>query len=224
MRSEANDAMAAAGAYGKDVRLGGLVTMLLWDVGLPVVAYYVARAAGLSTFNALLAGTIVAGLRLLWVMWRTKEVDAFAAFMLFIFAAGTAASFATGDPRFMLLKNAVLTAVAGAVFLGSCRWGKPLCYAVARRLAGSPESRDDLARGWDESAQFRQMFRLLSAFWGFGLVLEALVRVVLIYTTPVDVAVGASVVVQILAFAVMTYVTIRSIKHARAQSELVATA
>ncbi|MDF8263531.1 VC0807 family protein [Luteipulveratus flavus] len=216
--TDAGPATGAAGSYGQDVRLGGLVTMLLWDIGLPVLAYYLGRASGLSTFNALLLGTVVSALRLLWVVWRTKELDAFAAFMLFIFSAGTIASFVTGDPRFMLLKNAALTLVAGLVFLASCRFGKPLCYAVARRLAGSAESRADLARGWDESADFRWMFRMLSVFWGLGLIAEALVRVVIIYATSVDVAVAASVAVQVVAFVVMTAVTIRSIKKARSQA------
>ncbi|AKU18514.1 hypothetical protein VV02_00895 [Luteipulveratus mongoliensis] len=192
--------------------------MLLLDIGLPVVGYYVARSAGMSTFNSLLVATGVAGVRLLWVMWRTKEIDAFAAFMLFIFAAGTAASFLTGDPRFMLLKNAAVTFVAGVVFLGSCVWGKPLTYAVARRLAGDQESKAELAQGWAESRDFRRKFVQLAAMWGLGLIAEAVIRIVIIYATSVDVAVAASVAVQVLALAVMTAVTIVAIRQARQQA------
>ncbi|NNG38927.1 hypothetical protein HJ588_06520 [Flexivirga sp. ID2601S] len=219
---EQADTAKHAGAYGKDVRLAGLVTMLLWDIGLPVVAYYLARAAGMSTFNSLLVGTVVAGMRLLWVAWRTKQVDAFAGFMLFIFAAGTAASFLTGDPRFMLLKNAALTLVAGVVFLGSCRFGKPLTFAVATRLAGSAQDRADLHRGWAESADFRRKFVQLGLLWGIGLIVEALIRVAIIYLTSIDVAVAASVVVQLAAFAIMTVITISGIRQMREEADALA--
>lgn len=207
-----------AGDYGKDVALSGLVTMLMWDIGLPVIGYYVARAAGMSTFNALLVATVVAALRLLWVVWRTKEIDAFAGFMLFIFAAGTAASFATGDPRFMLLKNALLTLVAGVVFLGSCVWGKPLSYAVARRLAKGEEGKAELTQGWAESADFRRSFKIMSLVWGVGLIVEALVRVGMIYTMDIDLVVAASLVVQVVTFAGLTTWNIRYIKSARAEA------
>lgn len=210
------------GSYGRDVNPKLLGTMLLWDIGLPVVGYYLSRTMGLSTFNALLVATGISALRLLWVVWRTKELDPFAAFMLFVFALGTAASFLTGDARYMILKNALLTLIVGVVFLGSCLRGKPLTFAVARRLAGKGHAREDLDRGWAESPELRSRFRQLGWLWGGGLVAEALLRVVIIYTVSVDIAVGASTAVQLVAIALMAWLTINRIKHEREQADAAA--
>lgn len=206
-----------AGAYGGRIKLSGLVTMLAWDVGLPLVAYYVARAAGQSSFWSLMAATIVAGLRVAWGVWQHKKVDAFSLFMMTLFALGMVLSAITGDARWLLVKGCVITALAGLVFLGSAALKRPLTLTVGKRLAAKdPESLAELEQGWRESADFRKGFIQLALLWGFGLVIESVVRLVIIYSTSLDFSVAASAAIQIVAYAVMIWITIREVKAMRA--------
>jgi intracellular septation protein A len=206
-----------AGAYGGRIKLSGLVTMLAWDVGLPLVAYYLARAAGQSAFWSLMAATIVAGLRVIWGAWQHKKIDAFAAFMMMIFALGMVLSAITGDARWLLVKGCLVTAIAGFVFLASAALKRPLTLTVAKRLAARDrESLAELEQGWRESADFRTGFIQLALLWGVGLVLESVVRLIVIYTTSLDFSVAASAVIQVLAYAVMIAITVTRVKAMRA--------
>ncbi|HWC24682.1 MAG TPA: VC0807 family protein [Flexivirga sp.] len=214
------EAETPAGAYGGRIKLSGLVAMLAWDVGLPLAAYYLARVTGQTAFWSLMAATIVAGLRVVWGAWRHKRIDAFSAFMMTLFALGMVLSAVTGDARWLLVKGCVVTAIAGLVFLGSAALKRPLTLTVGKRLAAKdPESLAELEQGWRESAEFRAGFIQLALLWGFGLVLESILRLVIIYTTSIDVSVAASAAIQILAYAVMIWITIREVKAMRALAE-----
>ena len=79
-----------------------MVTTLCYDVGLSVLAYFVAELLGASNYVSLLAGTVVSGLRVLWVALRQRRVDPFALFLLTLFGAGLAVSFVAGDARIIL--------------------------------------------------------------------------------------------------------------------------
>lgn len=214
--TEARDS-TPAGAYGQRIKLSGLVTMLVWDVGLPLAAYYIARVAGHSAFWSLMVATVVAGLRVVWGVWQHHKVDAFSAFMMTLFALGMVLSAITGDARWLLVKGCVITAIAGFVFLGSAALKRPLTLTVGKRLAAKdPESLAELEEGWRESAEFRTGFIQLALLWGFGLLLESVLRLVVIYTTSLDVSVAASAAIQILAYAVLIAVTIRRVQAMRA--------
>lgn len=115
------------------------------------------------------------------------------------------------------MKGCVVTAIAGFVFLGSAVLQRPLALTVGKRLAAQdPESLAELERGWRESADFRTGFIRLALLWGFGLVLESVVRLIVIYTASLDFAVAASAAIQILAYAVMIAITVRNVKAMRA--------
>jgi hypothetical protein len=49
-----------------------MVTTLFYDVGLSVIAYFVAELLGASNYVSLLAGTVVSGLRVLWVAFQKR--------------------------------------------------------------------------------------------------------------------------------------------------------
>ena len=108
-----------------------MVVSLLADVGLPVLAYFAAELLGASSYASLLTGTVVAGLRTVWVAIRERRLDVFASFLLVLFGVGFALTFVTGDVRFVLAKDAATSATAGLVFLVSCLTNRPLAYYAA---------------------------------------------------------------------------------------------
>lgn len=191
---------APAISHRKGIALGGprrLLMSMFWDVGLAVLAYYGARALGLSEYAALLTGTLASGGRLLWVAVRDRRLDPFAGVLLVLFAAGLALSFVTGDARFLLAKDSAISGVAGLALLGSCLVGKPLCYLAALRMAGP--ARSELAARAAADPALRRRFAQLTLVWGGGLLAEAVLRIAVVYALPIDVAVGASTLLQLTA-------------------------
>ena len=188
---------------------------LFWDIGLSLVAYYALRALGASPYVALLGGSVIAGLRIGYVWWRTRTFDAFAAFMLFEFGIGLVFSLLTGAARFLVAKESCSTAIAGLVFLGSCVVGRPMVWHAAARF--QPARRDEFDRRWRTEPAFRPLFRVLSLMWGMSLLVEAVARVVVAYTLPVDVAAGLSQVLRFGVMALMVLWTVAIVKRQRAR-------
>ena len=178
--------------------------MMLLDGGLPLRADYGLHAAGVSDYRALLAGTIVAGLRVAFVALRNRRLDGFAAFLMAMFAVGLALAFATGDARFMLAKDSVGTAVAGLSFLGTSVVGRPVMFYAAQRFAATTSEKRELWNTlWQTKPAFRRGFRVMSVVWGVGLLVEAAVRIPLIYLLLVQVMVGLSTVLPVAAFSLL---------------------
>ncbi|MGI5199042.1 VC0807 family protein [Streptomyces sp. CA-288835] len=168
-----------------------LLALLLWDAGVPLVAYYGLRLAGQSEQNALLAGAVLAALRMVWVAVRHRSFDGFAALLATVLAISLALSFVTGDTKFLLVKESFGTAAAALILLASCASRTPLVL-VAVRAGSNQAKRAEIDQLSTEIPQFRQAFVRMSAAWGVGLLLEAVLRVPLVYLLPADVMTGLS--------------------------------
>lgn len=169
---------------------------LALDVGLPVVAYYALHAAGVSNWSALLAATLVAAARMVIVAVRRRLLDALALVMLVIYGVGLALTFATGDVRFLVLKDSVGTAVLGLLFLGFAGAGHPLTLAATRTW--DPERAAVMAEYHRSVPAVRRGHFVASMVWGVGLLAEALLRVVLVLLLPISVVVGLSTVLVVV--------------------------
>lgn len=178
-----------------------ILKSLLVDVGVPALAYFVAHWLGASDFVALLAGSVIALLRTLFVAVRDRKFQLFSAVMVGVFTVGLVLTFVTGDPRFLLVKESAGTGVAGIAFLVSCVLGKPLVYYAALRMQPAREA--EFAQRWATMPEFRKTFVVLSLGWGFGLLFEALLRIPLVFLLPVEVMVTVSTVMIIVAFALL---------------------
>lgn len=176
----------------------GPLAGLAWDVGLPLVGYYGTHALGASDWTALLVATGLAGLRLLWVFVRSRRVTWFGAVMLAVFGIGLVLAVVGGDPRFLLLKDSFTTGGVGVVFLLSLLAARPLTFAALQ--SWQPVKAAELDALWDGAPGVRRVFRVSAVVWGVGLLLEAGLRVPLIQVLPIDVAVGASTGMQVVAF------------------------
>lgn len=200
-------------------RQRGLRTMaigLLLDVGLPIIAYYGLRFFGFDEYISLLAGTLVAGARTLYVAVKARKLDAFAVFMLVTFTFGLAMTFVTGDARFLLVKDSFGTCLVGLIFLVTAFVGKPMVFYAARRFAGTtPEKLAAMDRRYAEEPLFRRGFRTMSLVWAGGLLVEAAIRIPLIYLLSVDVMAGLSQVFSIAFIGLLLLWTMRFIRARR---------
>ena len=202
---------APAEAAKEPVRMHRMVSALAWDVGPSVAAYYGARALGCSDYVSLLAGTVASALRLIWVAVRDRRVDAFAMFLMVLFGVGLALTFVTGDARFVLVKDSLTSFLAGLFFVGSCALRRPLTYYAAQRFAGRAGAAGLRVRYADPVV--RRRYYVSSLVWGGGLLVESLLRIPMVLVLPIDVAVGASTVLMIVAYTLLVGWTIHFAKR-----------
>lgn len=173
-----------------------MVRGLGWDVGLPLAGYYGLHLAGVDDFVALLAASSLAAVRIVWVAIRERALNPFATVMLVIFGIGLLLAFVSGDPRFLLLKNSVATAVLGLIFLGTTLFGTPLTHASLQSF--EPTRKAELRQGYESDPAVRRAHRVSSTVWGLGLLFESLVRVPMVFLLPISVTVALSEVLTIL--------------------------
>lgn len=191
-----------------DSRTRSLLPILLIDLVLPVGGYYLLRELGVDEWVALAAGGAVSGLVLVVGLVRSRRVDGAAAFMLGLFAFGLATSFLTGDARFLIAKDSLISLVLGLVFLGSLAARRPLVLVLVAKTAPAVGQR------YEESPAVRRTVRFATLLWGAGLLVEAALRVLLVYALPVDVMVVGSPVLGVLLIAVLVVLTRRYAKRA----------
>jgi hypothetical protein len=184
---------------GKHLNARSMLRGLGWDVGLPLVGYYALHLLGVADWPALLTATGLAAVRIVWVAVRERSLNLFATVMLVVFGIGVLLALVSGDARFLLLKNSIVTGAVGLVFLATVLWGRPLSLAASQSF--QPARREQLRHEYDTDPLVRHGHRLSSTVWGVVLLVEALVRVPLVYTLPVSVMVGVGEAMSIAAFA-----------------------
>jgi hypothetical protein len=182
----------------------GLLSLVVYDVGPSVLAYFVAELLGADTYGALLAGTVASGLRVSWVAVRQRRVEPFAVFLLALFGAGLALSFTTGNPRFILAKDAAMSTTAGLVLVISCIIKRPLAYYAALRFArssGGAEHEEFQANA--KTPVMRARWYRVSLVWGVSLLVDASLRIAVVYLLPIGIASNISQVLMIAVYALL---------------------
>lgn len=197
------DARVAAVAFSPRKALLDSMKPLLVDVAVPLVSYYVLKAAGLGTFGALAWSSVVPGARTVWGVVRDRRLNALAALMVAVTAVGLLLSQVAGDPRLMLLKDSGVSSTIGLVVLVSALRGRPMMSAGLRPWLTRGEAAKTAA--WQRlsgTGAFRRAEARFSVVWGVALLGECVVRAVGAYTVPVETMVWAGQVVLVAAMVV----------------------
>ena len=152
---------------------------------LPYVIYDHAKPA-LGDVGALLASS---GPPIVWSLVefaRRRKVDALSMLVLGGIALSVLAVFGGGSVHLLQLREKLVTALIGLVFLGSAAIGRPLVYQLAR--AGMMRRDPSELASFEalrDNPFFRRSMTLMTLVWGFGLVGEAALSGVLVYTLSV---------------------------------------
>ena len=153
---------------------------------VPLAVYYLIRSHVSSDTTALMIAGVPAALwvALQWV--RQRRLDPIGSIVLFGFVAGVVVSVLLGGSAFVLkVRDAAFTSLFGLACLFSLTWRRPLMFFLGRALsAGSDPAK---LAAYDELWQMPtapRTFRILTAAWGVGLLLDASGRVVLAETLP----------------------------------------
>ncbi len=162
-------------------------TAVLGLVG-PMVLYYTLRALGLSVFTALLVGALLPVVGLVVGLLRKQRPGAVSGFWSILLLLALGVSLIGGDVRFLLARDALVTATVGTWFLASVYTSRPLALVLSRPVLEllhryPPGHWEQL---WCTQPRFRTIWRRASIAFGVGTLADAAARVAMAYTLPAD--------------------------------------
>jgi hypothetical protein len=135
---------------------------------------------------------------------RQRRVDALSLIVLTGIALSLLAFIGGGGVRFLQLRERLVTALIGMIFLGSAAMGWPLMYHLARatymRRSASEARTIEALR---DNVHFRHTMQVMTLVWGFGLVGEAAVASVLLFALSIRQFMLVSGVMGYLALAAL---------------------
>lgn len=205
-------------------RLRPIVMIVVFDIAAPLVAYGLLRSAGLSTVTALLLSGVFPAAAVAVGVVRRRRVDAVGAVVLASIVVGAVLGLVGHSAKPVLAEGSVITAVFGLACLVSLRTRRPLMYALALEFSGPDTARgQEMIQLWRHDG-FRHVFRVVTAVWGAGFLVEAAVRVVIVESTSTGTALASSQVTPILWAAVLSGWTVAYGNHRRKQGERAAAA
>ncbi|HEY8047201.1 MAG TPA: VC0807 family protein [Streptosporangiaceae bacterium] len=199
----------AAGGTAPPPRLSRQIGGLVFNVGAPVAVYYALHGAGVPSLAALAAGAVFPALGALWPLAVRHQADMVAVVVLATLAGSLVISLIAHSPRFLLARDGLITGIWGAWFLATLAARRPAAYLFARPLM---EGRRVFAvTSWDElwaaDPRFRRIWRVSTVLWAAGLLADAVIRVVMAYTLPVDVVPGLGGALYPVTFILLQLVT-----------------
>jgi hypothetical protein len=201
-----DDARQAAGntAARGGGRLRPIAMIVIFDVAGPLAAYNVLRPAGLTAVTALLASGVFPALGVTIGAIRHRRLDVAGAVVLAGIIVGTVLGLVSHSARLVLAEGSVPTAVFGVACLGSLWARRPLMYSFALEFIGPDTAKGREMTGLWQYEGFRRVFRVITAVWGVAFLLEAALRVVIVYNTPAGTALAISKVTPFLFAVIMS--------------------
>jgi hypothetical protein len=178
--SNLTQTMARAGGY---VRQNGLSTGLeiLINFVLPFLIYDFGKKE-LGDVHALMASSAPPIAWSIFEFVRSRRVDALSMLVLAGIALSLLAYAGGGSVKVLQLREKLVTATIGLVFLGSAAIGRPLIYQLARasilRKTPNEVGAFDALR---DNAGFKRTMLVMTLVWGCGLLAEAGVATLLVF-------------------------------------------
>lgn len=188
--------------------LGRQIGTIVFDIAAPIALYYGLRAAGLSSLAALAIGAVIPAASAAWVLLRQRRANMVALLVLGTMAASLIISVISHSPRFLLAKDGLITSVWGIWFLASLG-ARLAAFLFARPLMEGRRvfAVRDWDALWDAEPRFRRIWRVSTVIWGLALLADAVIRVVMAYTLPVDVVPALGGALYPVTFVVIQIIT-----------------
>ena len=166
--------------------------ILVFDLGGPLLAYSLLRAAGMSAVAALVISGVLPALGIVIGALADRRLDVIGVVVLAGLLVGTLLGLTSHNARLYLLEGSVPSAVFALGCLFSLRLRRPLIFRLAVEILG-PDTRKgrDVTAAWRYPG-FRRAFRMLTVAWGAGYLAEAAIRVAVVITTSTGIALVCS--------------------------------
>ncbi len=173
---------AAAWVRQNGVRLA---LELAINFGLPILIYDRAKPA-YGEVNALIASSLPPILWSVFEFIRARRLDAMSMLAVAGIVLSLLAFAGGGSAEFLQMREKLVTVAIGLIFLGSAAINRPLIYQLARGgLARKSASQLASFEALRERPAFRRTMMIMTLVWGFGLIADAGLSIVLIFTVSV---------------------------------------
>ncbi len=172
-----------------------LVTTLIFDVCGPLLTYRVFHAAGASDVVALVASGVSPALSVGLTARRDARLDVVGALVLLGVVIGTSLGLLTHDAQLILLEGAIPTLLFSLACLVSVLLRRPLMFVLLQAVAGPRGITASELRTLGRDSAIRDDFRLITLVWGFGFLVESLVKATVVLSSSTGLALAVSKVV-----------------------------
>jgi hypothetical protein len=194
-----------------------VATELLINLILPYVIYALAKPS-MGEVKALIASSAPPIAWSLVEFARHRRVDFISVFVLAGIALSLLALAGGGSVKFLQLRERLVTVIIGLAFVISALIGRPLIYefaAASMRRNNSEELAAFEARRHEPG--FKRFMKKLTLVWGFGLLAEAAVAVILVLSLSVKQYLVASPILGYSTMGALGLWTFTSVRKARAR-------
>ncbi|HEY2052239.1 MAG TPA: VC0807 family protein [Caulobacteraceae bacterium] len=208
-------------------RLGGMLrrngrgaaTELLVNFALPFAVYDLTKPR-LGDAHALMVSSAPPIIWAIVEFVRRRRVDFISMFVLAGIALSLLAMLGGGSVKFLQLRERLVTAVIGLAFVISALIRRPLIYEFARASMRRNQS-DQLAQfeARRNEAGFRRAMTTMTLVWGFGLLAEAAVSVVLVLKLTIKQYLIVSPIVGYSVAGILTLWTFAYVRALRRRGE-----
>lgn len=198
---------------------GHVLVEALVNFILPFVIYSYAEAS-LGDVRALLLSSAPPIAWSLVEFARHRRVDALSVLVVAGIVLSLLAMIGGGGPKFLQLRENLVTGIIALVFLGSALIGKPLIYQLARasmrrKSAGEAQEFEAL----QVHAGFRRTMTVMTLVWGLGLLANVAVSVALVFALSIRTYLIVGPVVGYATMGALTLWTFLYGQHARRRGE-----
>lgn len=198
---------------------GHILVEALVNFVLPFVIYSYAEAS-LGDVRALLLSSAPPIAWSLVEFARHRRVDALSVLVVAGIVLSLLAMIGGGGPKFLQLRENLVTGIIALVFLGSALIGKPLIYQLARasmrrKSAGEAQEFEAL----QVHAGFRRTMTVMTLAWGLGLLANVAVSVALVFVLSIRTYLIVGPIVGYATIGALTLWTFLYGQHARRRGE-----
>jgi len=182
----------------KGGRLRSISRIVIFDIAAPLAAYYLLRSAGLTAVEALLISGVFPALGVGIGALQNRRLDVVGALVLAGILVGTVLGLISHSARLLLIEGSVPTGIFGAVCLASLRARRPLMFAFALEFIGPDTGQGrEMVKLWQYEG-FRRIWRIITAVGGCVFLVEAGLRILIVYSTSTGTALALSKVTPFL--------------------------
>lgn len=175
-----------------------IILSLAWDImlnaSIPTACYFASkRLISSSEATALLIATGYPTLKSIYDLLRNRELNPITVTVLLGIVVSLLAFLLGGDPRILLIRESLFTGAFGIFCLLSLRCPRPVMFYFSRYfIVGKDPQRRAAFEARAQKPIFRRGIQLVTAIWGVLYVGEFAVRVILVYTLPIPLALSIS--------------------------------
>jgi hypothetical protein len=205
-------------------RLGAVGLDIVVNIALPLAIYLYGRAPW-GPVPALIASSAPPVLWSVVELVRSRRLDALSLIVLAGIALSLLAFVGGGSVKALQLREKYVTLLIGLAFLGSAAIGKPLIWYLAKATEArrSQQAAAALEANRDRPA-LRRAMNVMTLVWGFGLVAEFAVGVVLVYALPIAEYLVIGPIVGYATLAGLGFWTFRYARASRRRGQAVSAA